>query len=308
MVKERSASYPVEGATLQVQSILYGLSIKEVGRTIESLRRGFDLAHADGVLERLRFFMGDTSAEPCLSDEELEKVKEKYGDFIEIDYHFFDKNVGSAAGHNFLAEDADTDYLMILNPDVVISPRLLQRMIAPFQSGAVGMTEAKQLPIEHPKDYDARTGETSWATTACAITPTNLFRQLEGFDSESFFLYCDDVDYSWRVREAGKKVIFLPDAVAFHDKRVSQSGSWQPSSAEVYYSAQAALLMAYKWSNEKLLNKILSFYENGSEQERAAFDHFQTKREENKLPEQRDRSHKIATFEGFLYAKHRYAL
>ncbi|MGV0878428.1 glycosyltransferase [Martelella sp. FLE1502] len=293
---------------MQVQSIVYGLGLKEIERTLESLSRGFELAHTDGVLKSLRFFMGDTSSERCISDIDLDSLRRRFGDAIEIDYHFFNKNVGSAAGHNYLAEHAESDYLMILNPDVVVSPRLLQRMIAPFESRSVGMTEAKQLPIEHPKDYDPRTGETSWATTACAVTPTDFFRELQGFDSDTFFLYCDDVDYSWRVREAGKKVIFLPDAIAFHDKRLGQSGAWKPSSAEIYYSAQASLLMAYKWSNQKLLNKLLSLYESGPEHERAAFEYFRKKQESNALPEPRDKSNRIATFEGFMYAKHRYAL
>lgn len=51
------------------------------------------------------------------------------------------------------------------------------------------------------------------------------------------------------VRLAGYKVIYVPSAVAFHDKRVSANAEWQPTNAERYYSAEAALFMAYKWSN-----------------------------------------------------------
>jgi len=29
-----------------------------------------------------------------------------------------------------------------------------------------------------------------------------LFLELQGFDADTFFLYCDDVDLSWRVRLA----------------------------------------------------------------------------------------------------------
>ncbi len=144
---------------------------------------------------------------------------------FDFSYQFFGENLGSAKGHNELAKDASADFLLILNPDIVVSPRFLQHLVSSFKDESTGIAEGKQIPIEHPKDYDIRTGETSWASTACAMTPTHLFHKLGGFDSETFFLYCDDVDYSWRVREAGFKVIFVPAAVVFHDKRIGAEGN-----------------------------------------------------------------------------------
>lgn len=297
------------GCSLQVQTIVYGLEADAILRTIVSLMRSFELAKAGGVLHRIKVRIGDTSGVRCLNDEQVSDLKNKFQYYGQIDYNFFNENVGSARGHNLLADGASEDYLMILNPDVVIAPRTLERMLEPFSSDLVGMTEARQLPIEHPKDYNSTTGETGWATTACAITPRDLFESIGGFDADSFFLYCDDVDYSWMVREAGKKVIYLPQATAFHDKRLSSEGGWLPSSAEVYYSAEAALMIMHKWSFHESLEKICDVFQNGSKDEKAALANFMVRKEAGTLPLPRDPKHKV----GYLdrhhhYTKHRYML
>ena len=141
-----------------------------------------------------------------------------------------------------MSKSNGADIFLIQNPDVIVAPRLIEIMVTEFNRPGVGMVEAKQLPIEHPKDYDPQTGETGWATTACTMIPAPLFRELNGFDAESFFLYCDDVDFSWRVRLSGLKVIFQPAAVAFHDKRLTREGRWVATASERYYCLEAVAL------------------------------------------------------------------
>jgi len=236
-------------------------------------------------------------------------LTQRYGHLVDIRYDFFDANMGSAAGHNRLAESNDCDFYLIRNPDVVVSPRLLEVMTEAFRRPNVGMVEAKQLPIEHPKDYDATTGDTSWATTACAMIPSEVFRRIGGFDARSFFLYCDDVDFSWMVRRAGLRVIFQPAAMAFHDKRLSPTGQWQPSAAERYYSAEAALFLAHKWSRPDLVERYLNdFAKSGSRDLIRAHDTYQSRRANNALPAPIDAEHKVGTFVESMYAVHRYPL
>ncbi|MFK4258866.1 glycosyltransferase [Agrobacterium tumefaciens] len=294
--------------SIQVQSVLYNMDFFSIRRSLEALARSVDLAVSEGICSKVKIVYGDTSPVRCLHDDVLMQLRGEFAWAFEIAYVFFDENIGSANGHNRLAINCDTDYLLILNPDVVVSPRLLQNMLSPFADNLVGMVEAKQLPIEHPKTYDSSTGVTSWATTACALTPTAVFRALEGFDAKSFFLYCDDVDYSWRVREAGYKVIFTPAAVVFHDKRISSKGEWQPSSAEVRYSAEAALMMAHKWSRPDIVADIAQMYMHGSEEQVSALKKFKSMEESGDLPPARDAGHKVGQFEGHFYAKHRYPL
>lgn len=300
---------PSQGkVSIQVQSIVYHMDEASLHRALESLARAADLGIGEGHVSRIRVSYGDTSSQRSLSEEAVARLQAEFSWIFQLSYDFFNQNLGSARGHNALAESADTDYLLILNPDVVVSPRLFENMLRPFHRKTTGMVEAKQLPIEHPKAYDPVTGETGWATTACALTPTSLFRQIEGFDADTFFLYCDDVDYSWRVREAGYKVIFAPNAVVFHDKRVAKDGAWQPSGAERRYSAEAALMMAHKWSRPDLVERISAMFRKGGADEAAALENYEAKRRSGALPAPRDPDHKVGEFVGHFYTKHRYAL
>lgn len=295
--------------TIQVQSILFNNELDALLRSLESLERAIDLAVGEGALSRVWVVYGDCSPQRCLNDRDLDQIQSRFSSTFQFAYRFFDSNLGSARGHNTLATDAEADYLLIQNPDVVASPRLLQNLIAPFSLGKVGMVEAKQLPIEHPKDYNVHNGETGWATTACALIPNDLFKKLGGFDAESFFLYCDDVDFSWLVRESGYKVVFQPSAVVFHDKRLADSGAWLPSSAERYYSAEAACILAYKWSRPDLAEQYLNYFSShGDEFQRKASSEVRKRLDEGRMPKPHDPNHRIAEFVGYMYTKHRFAL
>jgi GT2 family glycosyltransferase len=297
------------GASIQVQSVLYENNFASVERSILSLGRAAELALGDGMASRVELVYGDSSPKPCLSACDLDRLRALYPDALSIGYEFFGENLGSARGHNRLALPAMTDFILVQNPDIVVSPRLLINLLRAFSAPGIGMAEAKQLPIEHPKDYDPQTGETAWATTACAMIPLALFRKLGGFDADSFFLYCDDVDFSWAVRMAGYKVIFQPGAVVFHDKRLSDEGKWQPSSAEQYYSAEAALLLAHKWSRPEIVEKILAdFRADGGQIFSRAVAVYEERKRHGKLPAPRDQAHKIGQFIDGMYARHRYPL
>ena len=295
--------------SIGVQSILFNNEFRSIERAVGALARAAELAILGGACTRVTLQYGDCSPSPCLNERQLASLREQYGLALAIAYKFFDGNLGSARGHNRLAEANNADILLVQNPDVVVSPRLLEIMLGEFAVSGVGMVEAKQLPIEHPKDYDAQTGETSWATTACAMTPMPLFRQIGGFDASTFFLYCDDVDFSWQVRLAGFRVVFQPAAFAFHDKRLSIEGAWLASDAEKYFSAEAALLLSYKWSREDVTERCLrEFKRAGADHLIQAAKEYERRRAEGRLPAQLDPQHRIGQFVDGMYAKHRFPL
>jgi len=209
-----------------------------------------------------------------------------------------------------LGKDCTSDFMLIMNPDVLVCPRLFSNMLEPLldPDSDAGLVEARQTPVEHPKEYDRQTLETEWAATACAMFSTETFRTLNGFDSDTFFLYCDDVDFSWRVRLLGKKLIYRPDCVVFHAKRLSASATWTPTSAEIYFSQEAALMMAYKWSNQERFKKLYRQFQNGDEVGKKIVKKFDDMKAAGKLPLQLDPEHKVAKFYDDYYAKNRYAL
>ena len=298
--------------SLQVQSVIYNNEKPSLLRAMENLANAARVdREAGGALGDLTVCYGDASPEPVFSDEEIAAVSERFAPFFRFRYTFFGENTGSARGHNRLGEVCESDYMMIMNPDVIVCPTFFGGMLRPFLDPALnaGMTEARQTPVEHPKEYDPKTLETDWATTACTIFSRETFLALHGFDADTFFLYCDDVDFSWRVRLLGKKIYYRPDCPVFHAKRLSGKGKWQPTAAEVYFSLEASLLMAYKWNADDLFHEIydrISASDDPTEQK--VFRKFQQMKKDGKLPERLDPKHCVSKFIDYQYTEHRFSL
>lgn len=293
--------------SLDVQSVVYMNAPDDLVRAAEAVSNAARVARAAGLLGDWAFRLGDGSPDPQLNDTSLgliqELVEAQGGAF---EYDLFGSNLGSAAGHNRLAARGVNEQLVILNPDALMEPSLLQIMLESVRED-VGFIEARQVPTEHPKEYEAETGETVWGSTACAMIPRSLFDQLGGFDADTFFLYCDDVDFSWRVRIAGKKVIYQPAARLFHDKRLTATGDWPSSNAERYYSAEAALLLAYKYSRDDVLSRNLRAFEASADADlQKALREFESRRSEGRLPDRLDAEHRVAQFVGGNYTTHRF--
>lgn len=296
-------------ATIQIQSVLYRNSIASIARSAEFLRQSVDLAQESGFISQANLVYGDCSPRPVF-EQGIEQLAAQLLPALNIRYEYFDANLGTAAGHNRLAKDCQPDFFLIMNPDVLLSPRCLSKLLnAALSNSRIGVVEAKQLPLEHPKDFDPSTGKTSWASTACALIRREAFDQAGRFDAETFFLYCDDVDMSWSIRRVGYEVVFCADAVVFHDKRLTTSGKWCSTQAERYYSAEAALLLAHKWSRPDVLENLIRDFSDSPEAEhRKALTEFQVRKAEGRLPIPVDSKNKIAEFVGGNYAPHRYAL
>lgn len=295
-------------ATLRVHSVLYGNDRGHFGRSVQALARSVALARHEGAVAGAVLSLGDCSPQPVLTEKDLVELRADNPDLSGIEYVFFDANLGSAAGQNRLMEGFDADFLLILNPDTIIAPNALVEMFKAFVTQPmVGIVEARQLPFEHPKSYDPVSGVTSWASTACALVPRVVIERVGGFDSDTFFLYCDDVDWSWRIRLAGFTIVLRDSARVFHDKRLTPSGRWIVSRAEEFYSAEAALLMAHKWGRPDLVQRYLSDFEKSdSKRQREAAASYRQRQREKRLPVPVVGADRVATFVKGAYATHRY--
>jgi N-acetylglucosaminyl-diphospho-decaprenol L-rhamnosyltransferase len=65
--------------------------------------------------------------------------------------------------------------------------------------------------------------DVDWMVGACLLMRTDLYRKLGGFD-ERFFLFFEDIDLCRRVKEVGKRVVYLP-GVKVLDRKGRLSGS-----------------------------------------------------------------------------------
>jgi GT2 family glycosyltransferase len=295
--------------SLQIQSVLFGNDIADLDRSLDSLSRAIEIAIDSGVVDVVRVSYGDCSLLPTLAADavEIRSRRLREGGAQGLEYTFFGENLGSAEGNNRLWADTEAHLIFILNPDTVVAPDTLIELIAPLRLPGVGVVEARQLPIEHPKDYDPVTGDTSWASGACSMVPLSVIRAIDGYDSRSFFLYCDDVDFSWRARLAGYRIVHRPSARVFHDKRLTADGSWTVGSAEEFWSAEGALVLAHKYSRPDRVREIRrDLMAHGSERQRAAVTDFDRREAEGRLPESIDATHTVGQFVGGNYAKHRY--
>jgi GT2 family glycosyltransferase len=205
---------------IQVQSIIYNLGLDHLEKALEYLDNAVLQAKRQGAVGSVEVAYGDCSPIPVLDDRNLAHLRCRCPEIDKVSYTFFSANLGSAAGHNRLASSASADFIMVLNPDVLAAPNLFGELLDALGRSGVGLAEARQLPVEHPKDFDDLTGETGWASTACVLVPAKLYHELQGFDADTFFLYCDDVDFSWRARMLGYKIIHQSSAVVYHDKRL----------------------------------------------------------------------------------------
>lgn len=298
-----------EAPTLQIQTVFYKLHQSAVDRFLSSIAQAALLAGKTGSVSAVTLRIGDCSPLPSLREDGLSELRATLlaAGIDQFDYEFFDANLGSAEGHNRMLSKLDSDLVLIINPDAIASPHLIQELTLRLTDQRIGLVEGRQIPIEHPKYYDPVTGETSWATTACALIPRKVVEEVGQFDSQSFFLYCDDVDYSWRIRLAGYKVIFHPPARIFHDKRLDSAGQMAVGPAEEYYAGEAALMMAHKWSRPDLVSDFLEGLENGTALQKKAASAFCERRKSGDLPTPLDPDHRVGEFHNHgHWAKHRW--
>ena len=126
-------------------------------------------------------------------------------------------NRGFGAGHNQTLAMGRSKYVLVSNVDLTFRPDTLIRLVqqALADDGRVAAWEARQKPYEHPKVYDILTQTTRWVSGACVLLRREAWEAVDGFD-ETFFMYGEDVDLSFRLRARGYALRYCPDAVVWH--------------------------------------------------------------------------------------------
>jgi len=167
-------------------------------------------------------------------------------------------NNGFARGMNLLAAQGTSEFMFMLNPDTELEESCLERLLTRAQEDQrIGMCEARQQPREHPKIYDPQTGETTWCTGAAVLVRRNAFDEVGGFDERIFFMYCEDVDLSWKFWLRGWKCIYVPAAVVRHYTQDIIPGKRR--TVENYFSFRNSLFLFYRfgcWTEKRVLYRF----------------------------------------------------
>ena len=158
-------------------------------------------------------------------------------------------NIGFGAGHNRLMREAfarGADIYIAANPDGAFHPKAIEAMVQMLQAqNHKALIEACQFPTEHPKNYDPFNFQTAWASGACLAISRPVFEALGGFD-DSFFMYCEDVDLSWRAKAAGFPVQICPRALFLHGVT---NRPFNPSIMRMVFDS--SVILARKWGDPR---------------------------------------------------------
>jgi len=204
------------------------------------------------------------------------------------------ENRGFGHACNIGATNAIGDYLLFLNSDTLINDNSLNKCVN-YMNGneKTGVLGARILlsdgSLDHgckrgfptpsaafyyymgldrkypqSKKYGAyrqtflnelETNEVDSVSGAFLMISKKLFDNINGFD-ETFFMYGEDLDLCFRVKEKGYKVIYYTDAVITHLK--GQSGLSKSSKTVIYHFYNAMILFYNKHYKDKY-NAFISF-------------------------------------------------
>jgi glycosyltransferase involved in cell wall biosynthesis/GT2 family glycosyltransferase len=151
-------------------------------------------------------------------------------------------NLGFAAAANQGAAQGEAPYVLFLNPDARIEEGDLRTLVArlqadataaavgprlshadgasqrgrwPFPSSGETWRWAVGLRLRAPLAIDDGGEEGGFLTGACLLVRREAFRQVGGFDLR-YWLYGEEADLCWRLRQAGWGVHLVPEAAALH--------------------------------------------------------------------------------------------
>jgi GT2 family glycosyltransferase len=155
------------------------------------------------------------------------------------------RNRGFAGGVNAGIRRGSAPFVFVINPDTVLDEACLgllaARMIA---EPTIGIAEAKQEPREHPKVYDLASGDTPWSSGGGALLRREALEEVGAFD-ERFFLYCEDVDLSWRMWRGGWRCTMVPRARYTHyTEDLDPNRDRRP---QLYFGVRNGFFMRWIW-------------------------------------------------------------
>lgn len=147
----------------------------------------------------------------------IEKITEKYSRRFSSVEILSQANLGFGAGHDLVIRNALTNFVLVSNVDLQFEAKAIKSLVENALNDHCNTAswECRQKPYEHPKYYDPVTLETSWSSHACVLIKKESYLNVGGYEKK-IFMYGEDVELSYRFRDHGFSVKYVPDAVVWH--------------------------------------------------------------------------------------------
>ncbi|MBI2939728.1 MAG: glycosyltransferase family 2 protein [Chloroflexi bacterium] len=170
------------------------------------------------------------------------------------------ENVGFVRANNQALRHCGGRYVLLLNPDTEVEPGAVGRLVACADSspsvGVVGprlryperdvQPSRRRFPtlatlfvestvvqrwlprlglladfsvVDRPDDV---TQDVDWLIGACLLVRREAIERV-GFLDERFFMYSEEVDWCHRIKDAGWRIVYLPEAVVVHHEARSSA-------------------------------------------------------------------------------------
>ena len=132
------------------------------------------------------------------------------------------------------------------SPMTVVAPRIVRSDGSTWFAGAVVRMEDGETRGKRHTAAPLPPDERRWLTGACLLISHEMWQASGGFD-DRYFLYWEDVDFSFRIEAAGGALDVVEEATAIHDEggtHGSGRGSRAKSPTYYYYNIRNRLLFA----------------------------------------------------------------
>lgn len=174
-------------------------------------------------------------------------------EFPEVRFIQIEKNLGFAKANNLAASHARGEYLLLLNPDTLLTTNFIHPLITEARTVPVtglfgcrilntdstlqdSCVQAYPTPLNQAVDsaFLRRLFPNSWlwgnsalfsnqpgpirvqaVSGACMLLPKNIFLSVGGF-TETYFMYVEDIDLCYKINSAGYYIYYCSSATVIH--------------------------------------------------------------------------------------------
>ncbi len=223
-------------------------------------------------------------ADNASTDDSVEFMKREFPQIQLLENR---ENAGFAGGYNWALSQVESDYYVLLNSDIEVTPNWLQPVINLMESDKTIVACQPKILSIFQKDHFEYAGasggfidqwgypfcrgrifenvekdhgqyddvlEVFWATGACLFVRADVYHRLGGLD-EDFFAHMEEIDFCWRAKNEGYRIMVQPASVIYH----VGGGTLPKSSArKTYLNFRNNFMLLYKNLPQNRLWKVFA--------------------------------------------------